>query len=850
MAPAENSEVMAFWKRRKNEASGATRRRRIESDRGTSWSLINLKRLIYGLVFLAFAGLLVLVCFVGLSPAGPQLIAKQPARIRVVAEIPFSYESKILTEQLIQQRKKRVPPVYRLNLEPYNRFEEYSQRLSESLQTLEEQLTDTPLEEHAARIETFAREFEPGSSYNFTAEDIVVLLNEADLEHREIVLKEALTILQEIFLEGVYDSEHSEIKADIGNLSFFNVHKDSGHITQVEVQSEEDALRYLRINLSALDISRELSGTLYRLFRKVLTPNLIYDQAKSDEKIKLVISKVNPVEINVEEGETIIEPGVKVSKLDLEKRAAYLQSLKRATDLSIAFSSLLWERLLLTIAILLSGGLFLRIVGISLPTLKQHFLLSATVAIANLAIVRLILELGEAYTMGGFGIDLTAVIPYLAPVALGPILITILAGSGSGVFAALLISLFIALMQGNSIPIFLVSLLSSLFAIYYCRDVQVRAKVVRAGAYSGLSVAFCAFFFGLRDVLDLVVIGNQIFVSLAMGVVTGIAVVGFLPILEHLFHLTTNITLLELTDFNHPLLRRMQVSAPGSYHHSLMVANLSENAALGIGANPLVCRVSSLFHDIGKTIKPEYFTENQSQGVNPHLRKNPSMSALVIKSHVKEGVRLAEQTKLPKLIIDVIMQHHGTTLIQYFYYKALQEKKKSSTPPYFPGTPRIDIDDVNENTYRYDGPKPKFKESAIIFFADSIEAASRSLPKVTSQAIDELLERIFQERLDDEQLVECPLTFEEIKEIKRSFSFTLLNMLHARIEYPPKAEEAKPERKAAPRQKEVARRKPERPKEIPSELAPTLKSISESETDSTYAGIEESRAPHPDSQSV
>ena len=841
---------MAFLKRRKNETSGTPRQRRIEDDRAPSTGLLNLRILVYGLVFLAFAGLLVLVCFVGLSPAGPQLIAKQPARIRVVAEISFSYESRILTEQLIQQRKKRVPPVYRLNLEPYNRFEEYIQRFSGNLQELEKTLADLASEEHTGRIETFAREFEPRSPYNVTAEDIVVLLSEADPEHRDIVLKEGLTILREIFLEGVYDSEHSVIEADSGNLSFFNIHKDSGHITQVEVQSEEDALRYLRINLSALDVSRELSVTLYRLLRKGLKPNLIYDQSKSDEKIKQVVSGVDPVTIRVEEGETIIEPGAKVSKLDLEKRAAYLQNLKMAPDFTIAFSSLLWERLLLTIAILLSGGLFLRIVGISLPTLRQPFLLSGTVTIVSLAIVRLILELGETFTLGGFGIDLTAVIPYLAPVALGPILITILTGPGSGVFSALLISLFNALMQGNSIPIFLVSLLSSLFAIYHCRDVQVRAKVVRAGAFSGLSVAFCAFFLGLRDALDLVVISNQIVVGLTMGVVTGVVVVGFLPILEHLFHLTTNITLLELTDFNHPLLRRMQVSAPGSYHHSLMVANLSENAALGIGANPLVCRVCSLFHDIGKTIKPEYFTENQSQGVNPHLKKNPSISALVIKSHVKEGVRLAEQSKLPRLIIDVILQHHGTTLIQYFYYKALREKKKSSTPPFFPGAPKIDIDEVNESTYRYDGPKPNFKESAIIFFADSIEAASRSLPKVTSQSIDELLERIFQERLDDGQLVDCPLTLEEIKEIKRSFSFTLLNMLHARIEYPNKEEEIKPEKRSAPRQKKAARTKPDRPQEIPPELAPTQKSIAQRETDSTYAGIEESGAPHPDSQSV
>ena len=162
-----------------------------------------------------------------------------------------------------------------------------------------------------------------------------------------------------------------------------------------------------------------------------------------------------------------------------------------------------------------------------------------------------------------------------------------------------------------------------------------------------------------------------------VGLLTGVLAVGLLPIFEQLFKITTEITLLELTDFNHPLLRRMQIEAPGTYHHSLMVANLSENAAAAIGASPLLCRVCCLFHDIGKLVKPEYFTENQRDRSNPHDEKNPSMSALVIKAHVKEGVEMARKEKLPRVITDVIRQHHGTTLIQYFYHQA-QEKEKQS----------------------------------------------------------------------------------------------------------------------------------------------------------------------------
>ena len=241
-----------------------------------------------------------------------------------------------------------------------------------------------------------------------------------------------------------------------------------------------------------------------------------------------------------------------------------------------------------------------------------------------------------------------------------------------------------------------------------------------------------------------------------IGLITGIIAVGILPVLEHLFKITTEITLLELTDFNHPLLRRMQMEAPGTYHHSLMVANLSENAAAAIGASPLLCRVCSFFHDIGKLVKPEYFVENQQDGINPHSAKNPSMSALVIKAHVKEGIDLAKKHKLPQVISDVIKQHHGSTLIQYLPQSKNQTTWRHPLPLAGNDGRSLDVPAVEESTYRYDGPLPAFKESAIIFFADSIEAASRTIPKVTQPSIEELIDKIFNERIEDRQLDECP----------------------------------------------------------------------------------------------
>jgi putative nucleotidyltransferase with HDIG domain len=279
--------------------------------------------------------------------------------------------------------------------------------------------------------------------------------------------------------------------------------------------------------------------------------------------------------------------------------------------------------------------------------------------------------------------------------------------------------------------------------------------------------------------------------GLATGMLTGVVVVGLLPLLESLFKRTTDITMLELTDYNHPLLRRMQMEAPGTYHHSLVVAQLAENAADAIGASSLRARVCALFHDIGKMVKPEYFTENQREDVNPHDFNNPSLSALIIKSHVKEGVDLALQHHLPRVVLNVIRQHHGTSLIRYFFYQAVGATKSSSDsrPPYdlgksTPPLPGLEPVPVSEATYRYDGPRPQFKESAIILLADSCEAASRSLKKVSPQSLGELIDKVVGDHIADGQLDESPLTFAEITKIKSSFNFTLLNMLHSRISYP------------------------------------------------------------------
>ena len=378
-------------------------------------------------------------------------------------------------------------------------------------------------------------------------------------------------------------------------------------------------------------------------------------------------------------------------------------------------------------------------------------------------------------------------LPYAAPHAFGPITVGILLGPVLGAITAFVISAIFAIMLGEVTFLFLASVISSLIGIFLCHNIRLRTNVVRASFLTGVALSGFILLNGALLESDLTQMGRQIAAALISASITGVVILGFLPLLEKLFNYTTDITLLEFTDFNHPLLRRMQVEAPGSYHHSLMVASLSENAAAEIGANPLICRACALFHDIGKIVKPEYFTENQRSGHNPLIEQKPSMSAVIIKRHVKEGVELARKYKLPKVFVDVIRQHHGTSLIQYFYQEAINRRERSQLPLFSD----LSAETVDENTYRYDGPRPRFVESAIIFFADSIEAASRSLKKVNAQSVEELLDRIFQSRIEDGQLDECPLTLQQIAIIKKSFTRTLLNSLHTRIAYPPEEKDKK-----------------------------------------------------------
>jgi putative nucleotidyltransferase with HDIG domain len=390
----------------------------------------------------------------------------------------------------------------------------------------------------------------------------------------------------------------------------------------------------------------------------------------------------------------------------------------------------------------------------------------------------------------------------LVPYAFAPLICSVLLGKTQGLYAATFVSLWGALIyqsgkaamfQGGYVAAFLVmSLICGFVAVFLTMEVRRRSRLVRAGFSVGLVTWLLAMPLGfiyipweIFPALDWNAIGWESLDAIGSGIATGVIVGGILPVLESLFGVTTEISWLETSDLNHPLLKRLTIEAPGTYHHSLVVANLAEAAAEAIGANATMCRVCAYFHDIGKLVKPDYFTENMSQERNPHDDLAPTMSALIIIAHVKEGVDLALKSNLNQQIIDVIQQHHGNSIVNYFHKRALQQQEDARQGGKIMNIRAEDIPEVREDSFRYPGPRPQSKECGIISLADAVESASRSIEKVTPQKLEQLIGDIIEGRILDGQLDECEISLKELKQVAESFRFTLQSMMHSRIAYNP-----------------------------------------------------------------
>ena len=341
-----------------------------------------------------------------------------------------------------------------------------------------------------------------------------------------------------------------------------------------------------------------------------------------------------------------------------------------------------------------------------------------------------------------------------------------------GLIMALSLSLCSAYIFHKDMNFAVVLFISSIIGGSFVYNIRQRLKIIQAGIFVSLGMVVSLALLSYKDgIVNVSLNSSDIAPAAISGIFWSFVIAGALPVFEHLFKVVTNISLLECSDFNHPLLKRLVLEAPGTYHHSLMVGNLAEVAAEAINANSLLARVGAYYHDIGKLHKPEYFSENQSKDLSHHEQLKASMSKLVIVNHVKEGIDLAKKYKLNTAIIDFIQQHHGKSLVFYFYRRALEGKE-------------VEKGEIKEDVYRYPGPKPQTKETAIVLLADSAEAACRSLGSPDPQRIEEVVHTVINNKFIDGQLDECELTLKDLDRIAATFKRILAAIYHSRVEYP------------------------------------------------------------------
>ena len=363
-----------------------------------------------------------------------------------------------------------------------------------------------------------------------------------------------------------------------------------------------------------------------------------------------------------------------------------------------------------------------------------------------------------------------SIVPFLIPLACVPMLFTILIDSRLSLFVNGLNCILISCAVEFNVEITLLAIINAIIGSIILKRMQQRNDIL----YSALSIAvinailtFSAGFLLSNNTIEVARKASFAFMG---SLLSGVLTIGFLPFFESTFDIVTTIKLLELSNPNNALLKRLLMEAPGTYHHSVLVGNLAEVAAEAVGGNTVLARVASYYHDVGKIKRPYFFKENQLGNDNPHSKINPNLSTLIITSHVKDGVELAKEHKIPKSIRDIIEQHHGTTLVKYFY---ITMKNSSDNP-----------EEINEENFRYPGPKPETKEAAIIMLADGVEAAVRSINEPTKGKIEEMVNNIIKDRLNEGQLDNCDLTLKDLDKIRQCFIKVLMGIYHQRIEYP------------------------------------------------------------------
>lgn len=572
------------------------------------------------------------------------------------------------------------------------------------------------------------------------------------------ILDEVATIITQAYEVGIV--KDTDLAVLDGRLKV-TLRKDGKETVQSSFQLMDRRRVIETVAERAAEIYPQSSGAagaaMMDIARYFAEPNLNYMEGETARLHDLARQGVTVAKGRIEKGERIIDSHTKIT----ENHYEILRSMEAAMAESAGpkgprawFLPLLGRTLLVAMLVVI----FVAFLKRHRPQLYDD--INVLVFLTTVGILVLLV----AALVTRFAPD----IPYLIPIGLAAILITLLLDDQLAGAAAIAVSILIGAVGGLGLSFVIVSIVGSLVASASVVGIRHRWQFYRSMLFT--SAAYCLTILAVELITSASPFQEALRDSI-WGVVnavsaTTVAIV-LLPVLERYFGLSTDITLLELADLNRPIFRRMMLEANGTYHHTMVIGSLSEAAATAIDTNPLLARVGAYYHDIGKVAKAEYFGENLKPGMkNPHEKLSPTMSCLILESHVREGIEMARELKLPKVVRDFIPEHQGTTLMSYFYHKALEMD---------PG--------VDERDYRYPGPKPQSKETAIVMLADSVEATSRSLADPTPSRIKAVVKRIIDQRAADGQLDECNLTLQELARVRDAFVPVLVGLFHGRIQY-------------------------------------------------------------------
>jgi putative nucleotidyltransferase with HDIG domain len=501
------------------------------------------------------------------------------------------------------------------------------------------------------------------------------------------------------------------------------------------------------------------------LVQHLIQPNISLNRNETEARKKEIIAQIEPVMYRIKAGEMLVREGERLTEIQLMKLNAMEDQVRRGAD----FTTVIGASALLLFFILMGYNLAIPKQKPFRTNLNQYLLFLTCILLSLFIIVRFGAVLSQNWSSNApFSIPASSLL-YGIPVAYAAMTVSLFTSFELALFFSLVAAFSSAILIQNRFELLSFFLLSSILGAYWVQNCRERKTIIFAGAKLGIINMLCAtaIEFYLWDLSGINLIWNLTF-SFLGGFGAAIITIGIAPLIEIGFHFTTDITLLELANLDRPLLRRLMLEAPGTYHHSVIVGSLVEAAATEIGANPLLAKVCGYYHDIGKINKPLYFIENQRNSKNKHDKLAPSMSGLILIAHVKDGVEIAKKNKLGQALIDTIRQHHGTSLISYFYEKAKQIK----------GEGQVKIED-----FRYPGPQPQTKEAGLVMLADVVEAASRTLENPTPSRIQGLVQNLINKIFSDGQLDDCELTLKDLHKIAKSFNKILNGIHHHRIEY-------------------------------------------------------------------